>query len=401
MDRTQQLPGEDLSSRSIAPLLKPPFERVASRRRQLQFWSKLATCWLAAALVGLALMGLQRQIGWTSSLALPVAALLGFAAALGVAFRHRRAEPDWHELARQIESRHADLQCRLLTAAQQHPKNGGELNYLQQRLLGEALAHNAQHDWAQTIPKSRVRTAQLAHWLALLWFGLVLFGLRSTGGHRLLARWTDSEISVTPGDTSLEHGSSLVVLARFNGPLPATVDLVVDSLPAATLSHRMGEGQGEGVNSVVDSIPAATRRIPLVKSLADPMFGGSVPDVSSNLLYHVEYAGRRTRDFKVAVFEYPRLERADADLSFPDYTGQLPKRVENTRRLSAVEGSRLDLDLELNKPVISARFFFNDTATTEIYTLSLHDALPILIWRRSTTARRSSTSVSPTRSSRS
>src|SRR5712664_5009330 len=26
-------------------------------------------------------------------------------------------------------------------------------------------------------------------------------------------------------------------------------------------------------------------------------------------------------------------------------------------------------------------FFFNDTATTEIYTLSLHDALPISRWR--------------------
>src|SRR2546430_6680721 len=26
-------------------------------------------------------------------------------------------------------------------------------------------------------------------------------------------------------------------------------------------------------------------------------------------------------------------------------------------------------------------FFFNDTATTEIYTLSLHDALPISYWR--------------------
>src|SRR6266571_9449888 len=26
---------------------------------------------------------------------------------------------------------------------------------------------------------------------------------------------------------------------------------------------------------------------------------------------------------------------------------------------------------------LSARFFFNDTASTEIYTLSLHDALPI------------------------
>src|SRR3989449_11574441 len=29
--------------------------------------------------------------------------------------------------------------------------------------------------------------------------------------------------------------------------------------------------------------------------------------------------------------------------------------------------------------VCSSFFFFNDTATTEIYTLSLHDALPILL----------------------
>src|SRR5688572_31461633 len=28
----------------------------------------------------------------------------------------------------------------------------------------------------------------------------------------------------------------------------------------------------------------------------------------------------------------------------------------------------------------SSLFFFNDTATTEIYTLSLHDALPISVW---------------------
>src|SRR5256885_2596270 len=29
----------------------------------------------------------------------------------------------------------------------------------------------------------------------------------------------------------------------------------------------------------------------------------------------------------------------------------------------------------------STFFFFNDTATTEIYTLSLHDALPIYVWQ--------------------
>src|SRR3989442_6094745 len=35
--------------------------------------------------------------------------------------------------------------------------------------------------------------------------------------------------------------------------------------------------------------------------------------------------------------------------------------------------------------VLSAHFFFNDTATTEIYTLSLHDALPISTGRTTAT----------------
>src|SRR6267378_1724446 len=50
---------------------------------------------------------------------------------------------------------------------------------------------------------------------------------------------------------------------------------------------------------------------------------------------------------------------------------------------SAYFGGRLDLylqavlDVVMAFPlIIIALFFFNDTATTEIYTLSLHDALP-------------------------
>src|SRR2546425_9199030 len=46
------------------------------------------------------------------------------------------------------------------------------------------------------------------------------------------------------------------------------------------------------------------------------------------------------------------------------------------------------------RPLSSLFFFFNDTATTEIYTLSLHDALPI------SPRRRSRSSTSSTRSSR-
>src|SRR2546423_11233701 len=37
------------------------------------------------------------------------------------------------------------------------------------------------------------------------------------------------------------------------------------------------------------------------------------------------------------------------------------------------------LFVRLGRPLCSFFFFFNDTATTEIYTLSLHDALPIFL----------------------
>src|SRR5690348_17457752 len=40
-------------------------------------------------------------------------------------------------------------------------------------------------------------------------------------------------------------------------------------------------------------------------------------------------------------------------------------------------------------------FFFNDTATTEIYTLSLHDALPISLDRPTNVASAASTVIGP------
>src|SRR2546430_16747308 len=48
--------------------------------------------------------------------------------------------------------------------------------------------------------------------------------------------------------------------------------------------------------------------------------------------------------------------------------------------------------LSLVRPPVSFFFFFNDTATTEIYTLSLHDALPISM---STACSKDSTSKLP------
>ena len=323
--------------------LHDKLEEVASRERRLRLWCAVASGWAGAALLGWAVVVLQRESGWASSLSLPLVGIAGLAAVLFIVFRQGVSSPDWRKLACRIEGRHPELEGRLLTAVQQRPKEGEGYNFLQQRLMSEALRHSQTADWVELIPSSRLRWAQAAHWVALVLFGVTLLNLRTTSGHRLLARTPGAGgVTVTPGDAEVERGSTLVVLARFGGTLPPAVEMVV----------------GE--------TPAALRRISLVKSLADPMFGGSVPEVASNLVYHIEYGSQRTRDFHVKVFEHPRLERADADLAFPDYTGQPLKHIENTRRLSAVEGSRLDLALHLNKPVVSARLVQKDNEAKAI-----------------------------------
>src|SRR2546429_9378735 len=49
----------------------------------------------------------------------------------------------------------------------------------------------------------------------------------------------------------------------------------------------------------------------------------------------------------------------------------------------------------ISPTAIFAFFFFNDTATTEIYTLSLHDALPIYLAPRRNAGRRPRPKFSP------
>src|ERR1051326_5042917 len=198
---------------SINPQIRARLEASFRRQHRLIFWSKMGGCWAAAAGVGLVLAILERQSGWTSSLALPFVALVGIIAAAATAFAHLKRQPNWHKIAQHLEALHPDLEGRLLTAVQQKPAEGGELNYLQQRLIHEALRHDGRHDWSASVPHSRLRIAQFAHWLALLLFAITLLGLRSTSGTALLAKRLSSEVTVSPGDTELERGSTLVILA--------------------------------------------------------------------------------------------------------------------------------------------------------------------------------------------
>ncbi len=313
-------------------LLTSRLDRVIRRERRAALLFRLGTCWAVAAFISFVIARYGLVAGRPAAYAPFIIGVLASVSALTVIVRDFSRKTDYRAIALRIEARHPELRGLLLTAVQQLETNARP-SFLQTQLINQAIEAAVQADWRDSVPRSRLVLAHAVNFGALCALFLALLAVRAGESHPGRASLFQREregITVTPGDTELERGNSLVVLARFGGRLPDAVKLVLNE-----------SGQSE-------------RTVSLVKALADPVFGGSVTDLASDLTYRVEYAGTRTRDFKVHLFEHPQLLRADVALTFPAYTAQPPKRIEDTRRVSAVEGTHLDLALALNKPVAKA-----------------------------------------------
>ena len=351
----------------IEPLLKSQLEPMARRRRRLNLWKALTLLWAFLSLGVLSAWGglwlVDRFSGWHTSLSsvipseAPWVAVVALIAGFWTWQREKKWEPDFHKIAVEIEEKNPSLHALLRTAVEQQAETpGGTLNYLQERVVREAVAESFKSNWVESVSERKVFGWQLVHAASLLALILILIQMNffSRHGGSLPNRGAlAGGMSVSPGDTSIEKGNSLVVLARFDSRPPAEVALVL-----------------------ID--PANNeRRLPLSKNLDDPVFGGSVPEVATDFKYRVVYGAKKTRDYKVSVFEHPRLERADAQVHYPPYTGLGEKRIEDTHRISAVEGSRVDFSLQLNKPVVSARLLGKDKSILTLVTTP-HRASAIL-----------------------
>jgi len=321
----------------IEQALRRQLQPIADRRRRLHLARRLSICWLTCALGGAGVLGAAWLWGWGISSAAAVLCIATVLATGWIIHRSRRLQPDYRALARTIEQRHPDLQALLLAAIEQEPQGAdGQMGYLQQRVIAEAVTHATGHDWLQSISTGRLMLAGLGRIAAML---LVLFVLSQMlpltsllpRDHKGVLTSRGFGVAVTPGDTSVERGTPVVILARFEGRVPSVVDLL------------FGEAGQE------------PQRITLSRSLADPVFGGILQDVRSDLLYHVEYAGRRTRDYTISVYQCPELVRADARIVYPAYTRLPEKTIKDTRQVSVVEGSEVTLTFTLNKPVTTAR----------------------------------------------
>ncbi len=317
-------------------------DRVAGRFRLLRFWQLLAAAWFVAALAGAALWGAKLLLARPMLPAVPLLAVAALVLAGVGVWLATAAARDIRWVARQIEATFPELRTCLLAAVEQRPSlPDGRFGYLQSNVIHQALIHADRHEWREVVPMRRIAAAALANVAGLVLLIAVMLGLALTAvspssaaavlsGIRSGHTGPRFAVTVEPGNTEVERGTSLLVLARIAGQMP----------PEATLVMKP-QGSDEA-------------RLAMSSSLNDPVFGGRIPVVDQPLDYLIELGDHKTPAYHVQVFEYPRLEKADAKLVYPSYTDLAPRVVQDVRTISVVEGTELTLTCYLNKAVKSA-----------------------------------------------
>ena len=338
---------ETVLSHKLRPLIEA--EKTLRHRRLLGMVLGFGAL-IAGALLALAVFG-----SWWSW-----GAVFGLAATVAIAglvchWIAERRSVDIKILARRIEEAHPDLDAALLTAVEQKPDKKGELGYLQERIVFQAVEHAVTHDWVRRVSRARLRGAGFFQFAMLLVFAGVMLSLlgemarreralAGAGEHDSPAPATDPlapyQISVEPGDTEVERGSRLIVEAKFGkARIP----------PEAAVAIREPGRDG-----------TERERIPLKQGLDETVFAGIVPRIDNDAIYRIEFDGEHSGDYRITTYVHPELEKADATVTPPEYTKQAARTVEDTREVSLLEGSGLSWSIKINEPVAEAELFGED-----------------------------------------
>ena len=315
-------------------------------RLRLLRWQALA--WLALlfpAIVGVLLIG--RNTGGFSSefIVLLVATLAGSLVA-----RLLTQSPSITETARLVEREDPELNDAVITAVQVLSQPQLQPGVLSQMAVEDAEQIVRSRDWSRIVPRRQVFLWTLISTCSfLLMVASVMAAGRygrqwlrpaqmSANNSPLEAAPTEiTELVVEPGDTDLELGSALTVVARFPGTPPDRAALEFTGADGLARELAMSETVDAGV------------------------FAARMEDITQSGVYRVRYtqpgqsaAGNSSRDFQLTTWERPRLLQLDAVVTPPAWSGRPEETFQDILRLTVAEGSDVLLKLKLNKPVTQA-----------------------------------------------
>jgi len=326
-------------------------KKIERRQRLSKLFHRLSYVWVIASFLIVGLFAAEHFLHIT--LATPwllfsiIAMLL-----LRIVIDLKPTSVERRQTALDLEQQFPDLDSRLLAALDLQPNlQIGGFRFLENRLIEEVAAHADGQDWNQVAPAKKTISLCCLQFLFLGAF-VCMFQLCASvpstfelntqlPPHQTAFTETALEFGLTvePGNTEIERGTSLLILARFTDTLPSEVSLVTIDSAGNELTQ------------------------PLSKSLDDPIFGGRIPSIKNGLTYHIGYAGKKSDQYTVTVFDYPELVQSDVTIHYPDYTKLSASEVKDISQVSMVEGSEIIWTCTLNKPVADAQMVAEDGTT--------------------------------------
>ena len=274
-----------------------------------------------------------------------------------------RLRPTVRSVAKRIELLDPRLQGRLSTAVEQVGDDAG-FSYVQLRLFEEVSERAKSANWERCVSPLRfglatsgLRVAQVAAFLAVMLFLFHQREIPATGKPEAgQATASQPTPALLPGNTEIEKGTRLSVSARLK-----------DFAPDVFLGFRA---------TAPDS--SMSGKISMAQAVGEPLYGAAVESVERDLEYWVETAFGSSEHYVAKVFEFPRLQRSDALVRFPQGSEPAERGFENARKLTVPEGSSVSWEFRFNKPVKTARMVHKDGRVEE---LALAAAGTVSIWK--------------------
>ncbi len=152
------------------------------------------------------------------------------------------------------------------------------------------------------------------------------------------------EILIEPGDMELQRGDGLTVAARVSGAAPEAVTLRLqdDNVNWRDVAMRRDGGGSDGA-----------------------AFSYYIPSLMEDTTYYVTFDQgdtQNSRQYRISVFDLPRVEQIDVAFDYPEYTGMEDLLEEDGGDLIAPVGSAVEITVGFNKAVAEARLEFDPAA---------------------------------------
>ncbi len=352
-------------------VLERSLSSIIARLQKLRILRRQTGLWLMLLIPAIVVtMWLPPQVGY---LGVEFPVVLGTTVVGILLARLLVKNPTRTEAARLIEKTDPEVNDAVITAVQVADKAGRRPSVLAAMAIQEADKLARHRDWSGVVPGR-----QMTAWTVLSFLSFVLMVssvmAASRYGRDLLkpssivdraesnaeAPATPvTELVIEPGDTEIELGSALTVVARFPGVSPAKSVLEFTDAQKVSRQLTMSETVDAGV------------------------FAARMEEITSDGTYRVLYSEAESQSatplissaFNVKTYVRPKLEQVDAVITPPAWAGRPQETIEDVMRVTVTEGSTVTLRLYLNKPVAKAELQSRDLTTIAL-TPSANGASP-------------------------